>query len=280
MPNDWSREEVEATVADYLSMLTSELAGEPYNKAAHRRKLVRLVNGRSEQSIEFKHANISAVLIDLGFPYISGYKPRSNYQQLLHEVVADRLGSSPELAAVAAANADQPVVVPEVDEILSVLTNPPESGPARQELEQVVRARRSFHTNYLEREAHNRSLGTAGELFVLDFERARLLDAGKERLADRIEHISRIHGDGEGFDIRSFEESGADRLIEGKTKKYGRETPFFVSRNELQVSESRAPNYHLYRLFGFQVEPRLFMLRGALSVTCRLTASTYMANVR
>src|SRR6476469_6201410 len=66
MPNDWSREEVEATVADYLAMLSAELAGVPYNKAVHRRELVKLLDNRSEQAIEFKHANISAVLIDLG----------------------------------------------------------------------------------------------------------------------------------------------------------------------------------------------------------------------
>lgn len=88
MPIDWSREEVEATVADYLAMLASELAGVHYNKAAQRRELAKLLDNRSEQAIEFKHANISAVLIDLGFPYIPGYKPRSNYQQLLYEVVS------------------------------------------------------------------------------------------------------------------------------------------------------------------------------------------------
>ena len=70
MPNEWSSEEVEASVADYMTMLASELAGVPYNKAAHRRKLSEVLNGRTEQAIEFKHANISAVLIDLGFPYI------------------------------------------------------------------------------------------------------------------------------------------------------------------------------------------------------------------
>jgi len=78
MPADWSRSEVEATVADYLAMLSAELAGVPYNKAAHRRELAKLLADWSEQAIEFKHANISAGLIGLGFPYISGYKPRSN----------------------------------------------------------------------------------------------------------------------------------------------------------------------------------------------------------
>jgi hypothetical protein len=174
MPNDWSREEVEATVADYLAMLASELAGVPYNKAARRRDLAKQLHNRSEQAIEFKHANISAVLVDLGFPYISGYKPRSNYQQLLHEVVSDRLTADPELLNVAAADADQPIVVPEVDDTLAVLTSPPASAEPPRAIQQP-RARRSFSTNYLEREARNRSLGLAGEQFVLNFERARLL---------------------------------------------------------------------------------------------------------
>jgi len=201
MPNDWSREEVEATVADYLAMLSAELAGVPYNKAVHRRELVKLLDNRSEQAIEFKHANISAVLIDLGFPYIAGYKPRSNYQQLLYDVVSDRLAENPKLLSVAAADADLPIVVPEVDDILSVLTSP-------------------------------------------------------------------------------LEESGKERLIEVKTTKYGRETPFFVSSNELAVSDSRADEYHLYRLFGFRLAPRLFTLVGALGSTCRLSASSYLATVR
>ena len=41
---DWSREEVEATVADYLSMLGAELREEEYSKTEHRRALQRLLN--------------------------------------------------------------------------------------------------------------------------------------------------------------------------------------------------------------------------------------------
>jgi hypothetical protein len=280
MPNDWSREEVEATVADYLAMLSAELVGIPYNKAMHRRELMRLLNSRSEQAIEFKHANVSAVLIDLGFPYIAGYKPRSNYQQLLYDVVCDRLAENPRLLNVAAADADLPIVVPEVDDILSVLTSPPTTSEPDRAAQQSQVRQRSFSTNYLEPEARNRSLGSAGEEFVLNFERARLLAARREALAGRIEHTSRVRGDGEGFDILSFEESGKERLIEVKTTKYGRETPFFVSSNELAISDSRADEYHLYRLFGFRLAPRLFTLAGALGSTCRLSASSYLATVR
>jgi len=280
MPTDWSRAEVEATVSDYLAMLASELAGVPYNKTAHRRQLMELLDNRTEQSIEFKHANVSAVLIDLGFPYIAGYKPRSNYQHLLYEVVADRLMEDQKLVMLAAADADRPIVVPEVEDILSVLTEPPRSTAPPSAVRQSPIPRGTLSVNYLEREARNRSLGIAGEEFVVKFERARLIQAGRESLASKIVHTSRVRGDGDGFDILSFEESGRERLIEVKTTKYGRETPFFVSRNELVVSEARADLYHLYRLFAFRNGPRIFTLNGALSATCRLAASTYMASVR
>lgn len=173
-------------MADYLAMLAAELSGVPYNKAAHRRSLMQMLRGRTEQSVEFKHANISAVLIDLGFPYVAGYKPRSNYQGLLYEVVAARVASDRQLHSLAAADADQPIVVPEVDEILSVLTTPPAPQPREPVARQRDASPRVSAASYLEREAHNRSLGAAGEFFVLSYERARLIAMGRERLAAKI----------------------------------------------------------------------------------------------
>lgn len=124
--------------------------------------------------------------------------------------------------------------------------------------------------NYLELEARNASLGRAGEEFVLRFERARLVAAGRESLADRVEHVAATQGDGAGFDVRSFEHDGSDRLIEVKATAYGKHTPVFLSRHELRVSQERARAYHLYRLFRFRKDPWLYGLQGALDQTCRL----------
>src|SRR4029453_18055608 len=88
---DWSREEVEATVGDYFAMLRDELAGLPINKAEHNERVRRLLRNRSKGSVEFKHANISAVLTLHGYPYIDGYKPRFNFQALLEQVVLEYL---------------------------------------------------------------------------------------------------------------------------------------------------------------------------------------------
>ena len=281
--DDWSITEVEATVADYLAMLEAELRGAPYSKAEHRRALVTLLNGRSEQSVEFKHANISAILIELGIPYISGYKPRSNYQRLLAEVVAERLTVQNHLIRVVAEDADK-VVVPSFDDLLAALVAAPTSSASKSKVAEPSKPPYKVGlpgpaVNYLEREARNRGLGAAGEEFALRFEQARLVHAGYEYLASKIVHVSKSQGVGAGYDILSFEPSGAERLIEVKATKYGRETPFFVSRNELAVSQVNAERYQLYRVFELRSNVKLFTLPGAFSSTCQLEPSTYQASV-
>lgn len=260
-------------------MLRAELSGTSYSKTDHRRGLLPLLQGRSEQSVEFKHANISAVLIELGFPFISGYKPRSNYQRLLLEIVSDQLAANSAIQKLAADDTGQIASVPTVDDILKALTEPPKPVPLTNRVAAPSARYTVAPVNYLEREANNRSLGLAGEEFVINFERARLIRAGVENLASKIEHVAKVRGDTAGFDVLSFEKSGAERLIEVKTTKYGAHTPFFVSRNELEVSKSQTTRYHLYRVFEFRERPRLFTLRGALSSTCVLDPTDYIARV-
>jgi Protein NO VEIN, C-terminal len=281
MPRDWSRTEVEALVADYFAMLDAELRGEDYSKTAHRRALSPLLSSRSDGSIERKHQNVSAILIELGYPYISGYKPLSNYQGLLFDVVSDRLATNAALAATVRAAVEAPAAVPTVEDILNRWEQPPE--PATPVSYGVVREgppRVRPPVNYLEREAHNASLGQAGEEFTLHFERARLIRAGRHALADRVEHVAVTMGDGAGFDVLSFERSGQDRLIEVKTTAYGKQTPFFLSRNEVRISRDRRANYHLYRLFRFREDPRLYGLQGALDETCVLDPVQFSAQVK
>ena len=98
---DWSDSEVAITIADYLDMLRAEQADIPYSKAAHRRGLMGRLDGRSEGAIEFKYANVSSALVELGMPYIAGYQPRSHRQaklvdelrrQIARQSASDELG--------------------------------------------------------------------------------------------------------------------------------------------------------------------------------------------
>lgn len=78
-------------------MLRAELAGQPYVKAAANRE-VQAATGRSRGAVEFKFANISAVLRDIGLPYVLGYQPRGNYQAALRAVVEQTLAHYTEVA--------------------------------------------------------------------------------------------------------------------------------------------------------------------------------------
>jgi hypothetical protein len=267
-------------VADYIAMLSAELRGERYSKAQHRRALVPHLAGRTKGSIERKHQNVSAVLIDLGYPYVDGYKPLSNYQGDLYELVLDVARSEGALATLARSAVEAPASVPPIHDILDRWESPPVAASGRTYATHERTARLSVGVNYLEIEGRNRSLGLAGEALVVEYERARLLARDRAALADRVEHVSITLGDGAGFDVRSFELNGADRLIEVKTTAYGKETPFFLSRNELHVSRQHSRAYHLYRLFRFRDDPRLFGLRGALDESCVMEPVHYSARVR
>jgi hypothetical protein len=274
--------EVEAVVADYFAMLTKQISGVAYNKTVHRNGLSQLLAGRSDGSIERKHQNISAVLIELGCPYIFGYKPLGNYQRLLGEVISSRVATDPVLRDLVEAAVAAPAGVPSIEDILSRLERPPipkKIGYSKVKENPSENVEPLTGVNYLEREARNASLGLAGELFVLNFERARLILSGRENLAESVEHVPVTQGDGLGFDIRSFELDGSDRFIEVKTTAYGKQTPFFLSSNELRTSRKRHDRYHLYRTFRFRDDPRLFVLSGPLDTVCTLEPVQYRGRV-
>lgn len=279
MANPWSKIEVEATVADYFDMLGSEVRGEPYSKTAHRKALRQRLESRSDGAIERKHQNISAVLIEIGYVYISGYKPLGNYQALLKDVVLQRVANSSTLELDIEAQVTADARVPEVVDILSALVEPPKVNAKSP---QAVREERSttapiLGKDYLAMEANNRSLGLAGEKFVVNFEQARLLAAGKDNLASDVEHVSQTKGDGLGYDILSFEIDGRERLIEAKTTAYGANAPFYVSRREVQASIELADQYYLYRVFQFRKQPKLYERFGSIDSAFSLTPMNFSA---
>jgi len=279
MPQPWSIEEVEAIVADHLQMLTLELTGQSFSKTEHRRRLQARLNGRPEASIEFKHCNISAVLVHLGIPYIRGYKPRSNYQAMLVEVVTEQLKQRSMLDQAALAAVQLPAVTPLGGNFANTLT----PAPVRQLRAAEPQPEWQWNTpgikrDYLEREAQNQSLGLAGEEFVLQFEHWRLNALGQSKLADKVEHVAQSKGDGLGYDVLSFEPDGRERFIEVKTTAFGKDTPFFVSKNELAFSRVAAQQFHLYRLFEFRKQPRLFDLEGEVSNHCLLDPVSFRAS--
>lgn len=278
---DWTEQEVGLIVADYFDMLEAEMLGKPFKKSDHRKTLAPKLQGRSDGSIEFKHQNVSGVLVELGLPYIEGYKPRSNYQGILATEVESFLDQHPgfldKLAAAPTINPEQgkQISAPDLDQIIE---DPPEKTLAPAITSKPWLSRKARKIDFAERDAANRHLAKLGEQFVFDIERYRLKAAGRDDLAQRVVWASRDIGDGLGFDILSFDDADdTERMLEVKTTGLGKFFPFYVTNNEVRCSEDIPNQFHLFRVFDFGREPRLYILHGSLRELCQLDPVLYRA---
>lgn len=273
----WDWLECEAAVSDYFAMMDLELKGERYNKSLHRRELQAKLNNRSDGAIEFKHQNISAILIEMGYPYISGYKPAFNYQQQLKDIVFMRLTEDRQLfeKQVDSFISQEPPLINDLD-----WSNVVEAAPEKSILSHHTETREfspRFY-NFAEREFNNRQMGQRGEEFALQFEKKRLQLLKRDDLAKEVEWISKKDGDGAGYDIRSFNPKNDDELfIEVKTSNCGKYQPFYISENEVAFSKKYSNQYSLYRVFNFKRSPKLFMLPGDIGQNVQLVVNTYKA---
>lgn len=266
----WSDEELDAIVGDYFAMLAAELSGQPYVKAHHSSVLMDQI-GRTHRSVEFKHQNISAVLEELGLPWIRGYKPKRNYQKAIFGAIDRYLSANRE----AQYEIPPPKILSAADEG-EVFVDPP---PALGDQPEKPPPLRSLITKFdpVMRDFRNRQLGTAGEKFVISLERKRLITVERPDLARRVRWVAAEDGDGAGYDVLSFARDGKERLIEVKTTNGSARTPFFLTRNEREVAEVHADAWRLYRVHLFAQSPRVFCVAPPLDMVLSLQPETWRA---
>jgi hypothetical protein len=267
---DWTVEEVAVLVGSYFLMLAEERAGREYNKSEYRRGVIAEI-GRKPGSIERKLQNVSAVLDEIGVPWIQGYKPLPHYQDALVAVVEQQLLRHPEIFVTG----DAPLRVRDEDELLvtppAFLNSDPKDRPA------VIR-RLVGKFDPAARDARNRDLGRAGEEFVVGFERRRLDKAGKPKLAKDVRWVSDLDGDGYGYDVQSFDaDSGEPRLLEIKTTCGNERTPFWMTKRECDVAAEQGGIYRIRRVFHFRNEVKMFDIAPPLEAGLRLAPATFMA---
>jgi hypothetical protein len=266
----WRDDELDAIIADYFVMLSADLAGQAYVKSRHSAALMAQI-GRTHRSVEFKHQNISAVLDELGLPWIPGYMPKRNYQNAIFDAIDRYLTRNP---SVIEATSAPPVVVTAGS---AIFVDPPMLTAKEQRIpERLQRLVRKFDP--VERDHRNRSLGKAGEAFVVDLERARLAEAGRMDLARRVRWVSAEDGDGAGYDVLSFDQGGRESLIEVKTTNGAARTPFFLSRNECEFANERSEAWRIYRVHLFARNPRIFTISPPLEGLINLRPETWRAS--
>jgi hypothetical protein len=91
----WTDQEIETALDAYFQMLVWEQEGRDFFKAEVRATLRNRLPARSKKAIELKWCNISAVLEEMGLPWVTGYKPLAHYQRKLAGAVEAWLGLHP-----------------------------------------------------------------------------------------------------------------------------------------------------------------------------------------
>ena len=248
-------------------MLVLERAGKSYSKTEHRNALIELMGGtRSPGSIERKHQNISAVMLQLGLPYIKGYKPLSNIQEALLTEVRHRLETSPEWFAELQPQQPSPAEV-RFSEVLRQVAVP-----------EMLPEPRGRKVDYGLLQEESKRVGDRGEEFVLNFEKTTLEKEGRADLAADVLWVAREVGDGTGYDIRSFNLDGRPRYIEVKATKLGALTPFYITSAELDFARRHRGEYAIYRVFDIDGDaPEFYVLEGDLDKVLAVEPVTYRA---
>ena len=160
--------------------------------------------------------------------------------------------------------------------------DPPSHAPSGQDLSPEIRQVILRFESPADRDARNRRLGRAGEKVVFESERHRLLDLGRSDLAESVRWVAKDDGDGFGYDIKSFSGVGNDpeteRWLEVKTTTGSITTPFFITKNELRVSDAHRDSFRVVRLYDFRRQVRAFRLRPPLEDRVRLSPEIYRAS--
>lgn len=113
---------------------------------------------------------------------------------------------------------------------------------------------------------------------MLEFERDRLITAGREDLASMIIHASVVEGDGAGYDIRSFNADASSRYIEVKTTVGSIDSDFYMSPNEIRFSESHSSNFYLYRVYDLKSasgEAQVYIMKGNILESFNATPTNF-----
>jgi Domain of unknown function (DUF3883) len=204
--------------------------------------------------------------------WIPGYKPMANFQKALIGGIDRFLDREIDILMP-----PSPLFISGAAEEGALFIEPPPTVAAQPvEPESLTRLVRKFDP--AARDAANRALGKRGEERVFFSEQSRLKAEGRNDLASKVRWVSEKDGDGAGYDIRSFDIAGSERLLEVKTTVGGDITPFYLTENERSLSAERPSEFRLLRLYDFNRKPKAFELAPPLEHAVILQPTIYRAS--
>jgi hypothetical protein len=106
-------------------------------------------------------------------------------------------------------------------------------------------------------------IGQFGELYIVKYEKTKLIDAGKQQLANKVKRMS-VENIGLGYDILSFYPDGREKYIEVKTTS-GVGSTFELTANELKTSERYRQQYWIYFVRDIGGSPKVEEIKDPFS---------------
>ena len=135
----------------------------------------------------------------------------------------------------------------------------------------------SAKIDYAAKAKKDKDLGLIGEKYVLNFEMDKLHNCGLKDLSGSIKHISEELGDGEGYDILSYDDNQRPIYIEVKTTNSKNQDQFFISANELGFAENHQNDYYLYRVYDIKRKPKVAIYNYHDLIELQLIPTQYFA---
>ncbi len=123
-------------------------------------------------------------------------------------------------------------------------------------IKQKKRRTLQFYARKVDYEIINRErklIGNGGEELVYQ-DQLRLVGQYAPEYKNNVRHVSKLDGDGAGYDISSFDKDRKLVYIEVKSTTNKKETPFYMSSSEYEFFELHKDNYIIARVYDYNVE--------------------------
>lgn len=286
--DNWSQEESEFICDYYIKELKKYLTKKGFKKQVEAKSYLMKALLKTSKAVRLKLHHISSILVNSDLPYLEYFKPIPraeidlidwNETKVLKNILLDKFNEPlfVELLTTISDRTEYEITVSTDTQI----ETPPEDD-VFEHLKNIEQPSLRIRTkiNYVEREIRNTKLGEAGENWVMNFEKQRLISIGKEYLASQIVWASKEIGDGLGFDIISFNSSGDKIYIEVKTTCLGKYSAFYLTQKEVETSLKLKSNFIIYRVFDFNKETKLFTVDSSLEDSLDLIPTTFRATVK
>lgn len=150
----------------------------------------------------------------------------------------------------------------QISEVSAILSNETlmiqTDAPERKDRKSVIPTdpktkRRPSNRNFAKEAERSDKIGKLGESLALSYERKRLSDLGVTNVEEKVFLTSENPEYGNAFpcDIISLDVTNNEVLyIEVKTTKSGKNTPFYISKEEVSFSDKNKEHYKLYRVYN------------------------------